>query len=86
LYEGGYFKDCEKTLAEGIQKYPDTAELYYRMSGLQMELGKKQEGMAFLEHALELDYTKHTELLEYLPVLEQDLSVMELINSYKNKK
>jgi hypothetical protein len=56
------------------------------MSGLQMELGRKKEGMTFLEHALELDYNKHTELLEYLPVLENDPLVMGLIHSFKNKE
>ena len=53
------------------------------MSGLQMELGKKQEGMVFLENALEMNYEKHTELLEYLPVLEHDTAVMQLIHSFK---
>ena len=55
------------------------------MSGLLMELGKRQEGLVFLENALELNYEKHTELLEYLPVLENDLVVMQLIQSFKNK-
>lgn len=85
LYEGGYYKDCEKILAEGIQKFPESPELFYRMSGLLMELGKRQEGLVFLENALELNYEKHTELLEYLPVLENDLVVMQLIQSFKNK-
>jgi tetratricopeptide (TPR) repeat protein len=85
LYDGEYYKDCEKILAEGIQKFPDAPELYYRMSGLQMELGRKQQGMVFLENALEMDYDKHTELLEYLPILEQDVAVMQLIQSFKNK-
>ena len=85
LYDGGYYKDCEKILAEGMLKFTETPELYYRMSGLQMELGRKKEGMTFLEHALELDYDKHSELLEYLPVLEHDAVVMQLIHSFKNK-
>ena len=83
LYDGEYYKDCEKILAEGITKFPDAPELYYRMSGLQMELGRKQDGLTFLENALELDYDKHTELLEYLPILEQDIAVMQLIQSFK---
>jgi tetratricopeptide (TPR) repeat protein len=85
LYDGEYYKDCEKILAEGIQKYPDTPELYYRMSGLQMELGRKQQGLVFLENALEMDYEKHTDLLEYLPILATDEAVMQLIQSFKNK-
>ena len=83
LYDGEYYKDCEKILAEGITKFPDTPELIYRMSGLQMELGRKQDGMVFLENALQLDYSKHTELLEYLPILETDTAVMQLIQSFK---
>jgi len=55
------------------------------MSGLQMELGKKQEGLAFLEHALDLNYDKHSELFEYLPILEQDAAVMQLIEAFKKK-
>jgi len=83
LYDGEYYKDCEKILAEGIKKFPNTPELIYRMSGLQMELGRKQDGLSFLEHALQLDYDKHSELLEYLPILETDNAVMNLIQSFK---
>ncbi|MFO0323204.1 MAG: tetratricopeptide repeat protein [Bacteroidota bacterium] len=83
LYDGEYYKDCEKILAEGIEKFPNTPELIYRMSGLQMELGRKQDGMIFLKNALQLDYDKHSELLEYLPILEKDNAVMQLILSYK---
>lgn len=83
LYEGGHYKDCERILSEGIQKHPDVSPLYYRMSGLQFELGKRQEGLLFLENALELNYEKHAELLEYIPALVNDNTVMQLIQSFK---
>ena len=88
LYDGEYYKDCEKILADGIKKFPNTPELIYRMSGLQMELGRKQDGMTFLENALqlkawELMSKRNTELLEYLPILETDTAVMQLIQSFK---
>ncbi len=86
LYDGAYYKDCERILAEGLLKFENAAELYYRMSGLQMELGRKKEAVTFLEYALELDYEKHTELLEYIPALVNDVEIMALIHSFKNKE
>jgi tetratricopeptide (TPR) repeat protein len=85
LYEAGYYSECEKVLLEAIQRFPDVPELFYRICSVLIEMGKKQEALIFLENALELDYDKHIELLEHMPVLVHDETVMHLINTYKNK-
>lgn len=86
LHDAGYYKDCELTLADGIQKFPDEAELYYRMCGLQIELGRKKDAMCFLENALELNYDKHVDLFEFIPELAKDLEIISMINSYNKSK
>ena len=70
-------------LAEGIKHHPQNAELHYRISACLMSIGQKQEALSFLQSALKLNYDKHNELFDYLPDLKENISITELIESYK---
>lgn len=70
-------------LAEGIKHHPKNAELLYRISACLMSIGQKQEALSFLQKALKINYEMHQELFNYLPQLKENISIIDLIESYK---
>jgi tetratricopeptide (TPR) repeat protein len=70
-------------LAEGIKYHPQNAELHYRIAACLMSIGQKQEALSFLQKALTLNYEKHNELFDYIPQLKSNISITNLIESYK---
>jgi len=83
LFENDQKQNALEVLAEGIKYHPTNAELQYRMGACLMSLGNKQESISYLQHALQLDYDKHSELFEYSPQLKQNSAVLDLIESFK---
>jgi tetratricopeptide (TPR) repeat protein len=68
---------------EGIKRFPDVAELYYRMSVILLDKENRKESLEYLEKALTLDYSKHDEIFEYAPVLKNDKEILNLISTFK---
>src|SRR5690606_28414578 len=82
LYEQGRLQDASEIIAEGIKNNPDAAELYYRMVAYLFALGDKNEAIANLETALVINPEKHHILFEYLPQLQDNLLIVDIINKY----
>ena len=65
-----------------LQNNPDAAELYYRMVAYLFALGQVQEAVVYLETALVTDPEKHYILFEYLPQLQNNSTIVTVINKY----
>ena len=85
VIDGDTFKPVGEieTLNHAIQKFPDVAELYYRQGILFMEKNMRKQSLELIERGLEMDYTKHSEVFEYAPVLQNDAELLSLISTYK---
>ncbi|MNF15232.1 hypothetical protein D3C80_2177470 [compost metagenome] len=75
-------KEAAETISDAIKNNPDAAELYYRMVAYLFALGKSHEALLYLETALVTDPEKHYILFEYLPQLQDNGSIIEVINRY----
>src|SRR5690606_4099480 len=83
LHHNSYLSEAIKVLEEGIKKFPDVAELFYRLSVILLEKQQRKESIDLLTRALDLDYAKHKEIFEYAPILENDAEILNLISTYK---
>ena len=82
LYEQGKLLEASETISDAIKNNPDAAELYYRMVAYLFALGKKNDALLYLETALVTDPEKHYILFEYLPQLQDNSSIVDVINRY----
>ncbi|RZL07674.1 MAG: tetratricopeptide repeat protein, partial [Pedobacter sp.] len=82
LYEQDKLKEASETIAEAIKNNPDAAELYYRMVAYLFALGQTAEAITYLETALKADPDKHYILFEYLPQLQDNGLILEVINRF----
>jgi tetratricopeptide (TPR) repeat protein len=73
-------------IEKAIEKNKDEASLWYRLAGLLYKSGKVQQAYYYIETALKLDFETHTELLEFIPELEKDSRLVELLGFYKTIK
>lgn len=72
-----------ETLMDGIKHHPNYAELQYRMAAYLIYAGKKAEALEYLHEALNQDFEKHVEMFEEFPQLKDNVSLVELIESYR---
>lgn len=72
-----------ETLMEGIKHHPNFAELRYRMAAYLIYAGKKEEALEYLHEGLHQDFEKHEEMFEEFPQLRENVSLVELIESYR---
>lgn len=82
LYEQGKLLEASETMAEAIKNNPEAAELYYRMVAYLFALGNYADALGFLETALTTDPDKHYILFEYLPQLQDNSAIINVINRY----
>src|SRR5690606_18294399 len=82
LYEQKKLDQAIEVVSEGIKNNPDGAELYYRMVAYLFASGKYHEALNYLDMALGLDPEKHSILYEYLPQLQENKVIVELIKKY----
>lgn len=82
LYEQGRLLEASETISDGIKNNPDAAELYYRQVAYLFALGQHKEALVYLETALVTDPEKHYILFEYLPQLQDNNAIIEVINRY----
>ena len=82
LFEQKKLAEAIETISEGIKTNPDAAELYYRMVAYLFADGQYAEALAFLEIALHTDPEKHHILFEYLPQLQENKVIIDVINRY----
>lgn len=72
-----------ETLMEGIKHHPTYAELQYRMAAYLIYAGRKSEALEYLHEALHQNFEKHEEMFEEFPQLRDNMSLVELIESYR---
>ncbi len=74
-----------EVLITGLEKCPnDKDKLEYRLAACLFITGKKDEAMTYLEHALQINFGGHKDLLEYCPEISERSEVIQLIESYSN--
>ena len=69
-------------MAQAIKNNPEAAELYYRLVAYLFACGQYNEALTQLELALKIDPSKHEILFEYLPQLQNNKVIIEIINKY----
>jgi len=78
----GEFETALETLYQGMEFYPETAEIEYRMAGLYFSLNQGERGYFHLKSALEIDAEYSIIIEELFPAIFQRNSVKEMIESY----
>ncbi len=82
LAEKGYFDDATDVLLKAIEHLGPLASLYYRMAAMLYLKGRSKDAEFFLEEALSTDFEKHIGFLEQFPELQNNKSVLMLIDAY----
>ena len=67
-----------------LAKYPDLAEIEYRLTGLYFTLNQPGEGYIHLNNALHLDKEYDFIIEELFPRIYKRKSVFEIITNFKN--
>ena len=82
VFEKENIPKCIEIIAEGIKNNPDSADLYYRFVAYLIANGQNSEALIQLETALTSDVEKHYLLFEYLPQLQTNKVIIDIINRY----
>jgi tetratricopeptide (TPR) repeat protein len=82
LYEQKNLEGAIEIMSQAIKNNPDAAELYYRMVAYLFAKGEYNEALTFLEKALDTDPEKHFILFDYLPQLQENKVIIDIINRY----
>ena len=82
LYEQTRLVDAIEVMSQAIKNNPDAAELYYRQVAYLFAKGDYKEALNFLELALSSDPEKHYILFDYLPQLQKNKVIVDIINRY----
>ena len=69
-------------IIEAMRSNPEAAELHYRMVAYLFSQGHYQEAMNYLETGLSISPEKHEVLFEYLPQLQQNSTIQQIIQRY----
>ena len=70
-------------IEKALDKNKDEASLWYRLAAYLYKSGKVQQSYYYIETALKIDFEKHSELLDYMPELNQESRFVELLGIYK---
>jgi tetratricopeptide (TPR) repeat protein len=82
LYEQDRLADAIGVISDAIKNNPEAAELYYRMVAYLFAKGDYNEALNYLELALASDPEKHYILFDYLPQLQKNKVIVDIINRY----
>ncbi|MGB0391601.1 MAG: tetratricopeptide repeat protein [Salibacteraceae bacterium] len=83
LMANGKTNESLKVLVDGITKYPDEANLYYKYAAMLVHIGNITDAESILFLALEIDSKKSNQFLEYCPEAVNHIGIMDLIENYK---
>src|SRR5690606_2384950 len=83
-FEQGKYDEAIDVIADAIKKNPDASELYYRLVAYLFAQGKYNEALNFLELGLATNPDKFHILFDYLPQLQGNKTIVDIINKYKN--
>ncbi|MGH2622184.1 MAG: tetratricopeptide repeat protein, partial [Sphingobacterium sp.] len=82
LYELNKYDEAIEVINEAIKCNPDEASLYYRMTAYLFVSGKYTMALNYLEIALNTEPEKHHILFEYLPQLQGNHVILDIIKKY----
>lgn len=83
LHQAGYLKEANEALMQGIKRFPDSAELIYRIGVVLLDLANTKAAMEYFSIALDMDFQKHEIIFEYAPNLINNTELNHLISIYK---
>ncbi len=78
------FSLAASSLMESLKIEPNSAEILYRLAAIQWRRGLKEDAATALNQALLIDYAGHKDMLDYLPDLEQDPFIIDIIETHKS--
>jgi tetratricopeptide (TPR) repeat protein len=78
-YEAAIF-----SLDQTAEFYPDNEEIQYRLAGLYHMIGSSNQGLMYLESALQLNIEFYFIIEELFPAVYLQIDVQEIITKYKN--
>jgi tetratricopeptide (TPR) repeat protein len=81
-FEQGNLSEAIAILYDGIKNLPDLVDFQYRMVAYLYSDGQYNEALNFLQQAITKDSSKLDQLFEYLPDLEKQSLIMDIINRY----
>jgi tetratricopeptide (TPR) repeat protein len=73
-------------MAEAIKHNPEIPELYYRLVAYLFADGRYNDALNTLELALSISPEKHTILFEYLPQLQGNQIIVDIIKRYSQDR
>jgi tetratricopeptide (TPR) repeat protein len=82
VFEQEDLPKCIEIIAEGIKNNPESAELYYRFVAYLFANGQNNEALNQLQIALNIDVEKNYLLFEYLPQLQNNKVIIDIINRF----
>ncbi|MNZ93495.1 Tetratricopeptide repeat protein [compost metagenome] len=82
MFEEGKNEEAIAIISEGIKNNTGAAELYYRMVAYLFANGQYKEAISYLEQALIADPEKYELLFEYLPQLQNNKVIIDIVNRY----
>lgn len=82
-FESGDVDAALATVDNALEHFGEMAMLRYLFSVYCLSGGRKSQGLATLQEALELDYALHTLVFTWYPPLADDQDVCDLIDRYK---
>ena len=82
-YDNEDYPKAIEIIEKGISLQEENIDLHYRLVAYLLQSGKVKEACEKLEFAMEMDYEKHTQLLEFYHPTIDNLLIMDLINNHK---
>lgn len=85
-YDNANISEAFRTISRGINFHYGSSEFYYKAAGYLFMAGFEEEGLELLKDALQIDPGNHSILFESFPETQDDPRVLELIDSFVNRK
>ncbi|MNI68202.1 Anaphase-promoting complex, cyclosome, subunit 3 [compost metagenome] len=86
LFEQSKIEEAINVISDAITQNPNAAELYYRVVAYLFANGQYNEALNFLELGLATDPDKHHILFDYLPQLQGNQIITEIVKKYTKPK
>ena len=80
----GEFHEAIQVLLDAREKYENTAEITYRLAGLNFLIQKDKEGFFFLEKSLKNDFEYQSVIKKMFPIVFARKEVNYLVQKYKS--
>src|SRR5690606_29038767 len=85
-FEQKKYQEAIETMSEAIKCNPESAELYYRLVAYLFANGQYNDALNFLELGLAISPEKHYILFDYLPQLQGNQIIVDIIKKYSSDK